>query len=61
MYLHYFTFDIWLTKEQRVISSYNRILTYKEFEWFMKEEFKNTKWVILNHTVINDLFNNTVL
>lgn len=61
MYLHYFTMDTWLTKEQRVVSSTNEILTYKEFTKFIKEEFENDRWVILNHTVINDLFNNTVI
>lgn len=62
MYLHYLTIKDPIKITQIVINSHNEILTYKEFKNFIIENFwkNNNEWVILNHTIINDLYNNTL-
>ena len=57
MYLHYFTIATPTGEIQKVIKSHNEILTYKEFKNFIIENFWENinEWVILNHTIINDL------
>lgn len=61
MYLHYLTIETPTEKIQKVISSHNEILNYKEFKNFIIKNFwENDEWIILNHTIINDLYNNTL-
>ena len=62
MYLHYFTIATPTVEIQKVIKSHNEILTYKEFKNFIIENFWENinEWIILNHTIINDFYNNTL-
>ena len=61
MYLHYLTIETPIKNIQKVIKSHNEILNYKEFKNFIIKNFwENDEWIILNHTIINDLYNNTL-